>query len=78
MLLTAFSGIVVLVQFLYSNIFFPSLLTFFLLFFFLPFLSVSAHRGKNYFENKTIKINYVEVKMLNLIQLQLKMMTCVH
>lgn len=76
MLLTAFSGSV-LVQFCYSNFFFqsPPFLLLLLLFSFLPVLSVSAHRGKISFETKTIKINYVEIELLNLIQLQLKMMT---
>lgn len=72
MLLTALSGIVGLVQFLYSN-FFQSI-HFFFSPSFLPLLPVSAYRGKN-FEIKTIKIDYVEIKKLNLMKLQIKMMT---
>ena len=78
MLLSAFSGFFVMVQFLYSIVF-PSLLTFFSssLFSFLPFLSVSADREKISFETKTLEIFYVEIEMFNLIELQLKMMTLV-
>jgi len=77
-LLSAFSGFFVMVQFLYSIVF-PSLLTFFSssLFSFLPFLSVSADREKISFETKTLEIFYVEIEMFNLIELQLKMMTLV-
>lgn len=75
MLLTAFSGIFILVQFLFFQS--PHFFLVLLLFSFLPFSSVSAYRGKIPFETKTIKINYVKIEMLNLIQLQLKIMTLV-
>lgn len=41
---------------------------------FSPLLSLSAHR-RIFFKVKTVKITYVEIKMLSLIQLQLKIMT---
>lgn len=53
--LTAFSGIVFLVQFLYNNIFFPVSSLFFSSSLFSLFY-LSAHRGKNYFETQTTKI----------------------
>lgn len=75
MLLTGFSGID-LVQFLYRNFVYQSL-HFFLFFSFLPFVSLSACRRIFFLKLKAIKINYVAIKMLNLIPLQLKVMTLV-
>lgn len=71
MLLSVFSG-VYLVQSLQE--FCLPVSSPFSLILFSPLLSLSAHR-RIFFKVKAVKITYVEIKMLSLIQLHLKIMT---